>query len=100
MKVNEAPQLTAGPYFEATLTELLRSIAKKLNALSSGTFAARDNTATAAPTAGTWAQGDFVENSNKVEAGVPTAKYVVQGWDCTVGGTPGTWLPRRTLTGN
>lgn len=27
-------------------------------------------------------------------------KYVLDGWVCTVAGTPGTWLQRRTLTGN
>ena len=27
-------------------------------------------------------------------------KYVLDGWLCSVAGTPGTWLQRRTLTGN
>jgi len=39
---------------------------------------------TAAPTAGTWIQGDTIVNLNPVAGG-----YV--GWICVVGGTPGTW---------
>ena len=100
MKVNEAPQLPEGIYFRTTLTELLRSITKKLNALSSGSFAALDNTGTAAPTTGTWAKGDFIANSAIAEAGVIGTKYVIEGWVCSVSGTPGTWLQKRFLTGN
>lgn len=55
---------------------------------------------TAAPTTGEWAQGDFVFNRDPVEAGSTPNKYVVLGWSCVAGGTPGTWLPMRCLTGN
>lgn len=55
---------------------------------------------TAAPTTGTWSQSDMVRNTAPSEAGSASSKYVVIGWVCTVGGTPGTWLPMRTLTGN
>lgn len=58
------------------------------------------NSATAAPTGGTWAVGDIVRNSAPVEAGVALSKYVVWGYICTASGTPGTWLEMRTLTGN
>lgn len=74
--------------------------AVKLNGLASGAYSARDNQQTAAPTTGTWRQGDFVENSNKTELGSASSKYVIQGWDCVAGGSPGTWVQRRTLTGN
>lgn len=40
--------------------------------------------AAAAPTTGTWLQGDYFTNSNPV-SGQPI------GWICTVDGTPGTW---------
>ena len=40
---------------------------------------------TAAPTTGTWATGDRVENTTAPSAGSPL------GWVCTSGGTPGTW---------
>jgi hypothetical protein len=55
---------------------------------------------TSYPTTGTWGQGDMVKNTNPVEAGTASSKYVVIGWICTVSGEPGTWLPMRTLTGN
>ena len=100
MKLNEAPQLTEGPLFLPVLVELLRQIAKKVNSLASGSASAFENTGTAAPTTGTWAQGDFVKNSAPAEAGSAGSKYITQGWTCTVSGAPGTWLPVRTLTGN
>jgi hypothetical protein len=39
---------------------------------------------TAAPTSGTWVQGDKVWNTAPTAGGVP-------GWVCVTGGTPGTW---------
>jgi hypothetical protein len=42
-------------------------------------------TGTAAPTTGTWARGDIVENIN-IASGQP------MGWGCSVAGTPGTWI--------
>jgi hypothetical protein len=100
MKLNEFPQIGDGPRLYSSLYENFRSIAKKVNALASGNFAAVENTGTAAPTAGTWAQNDVVSNSNRTELGVVTAKYVVMGWVCVAGGTPGTWVQMRVLTGN
>jgi hypothetical protein len=43
------------------------------------------STGTAAPTTGTWARGDIVENIN-IASGQP------MGWGCSVAGTPGTWI--------
>jgi len=100
MKLNESPQLGDGQRMVIALYDFLRLVAKKVNGLSSGAMAARDNTGTAAPTAGTWAQGDQVINSTPTEAGTAGSKYVVVGWICTAGGTPGTWVPMRNLTGN
>jgi hypothetical protein len=78
------------------LYQYLRDMAAALNGLI--LLVARTSTAT--PTAGTWVVADFVRNSAPVEAGTAGAKYVVLGWVCTVSGTPGTWLPTQTLTGN
>jgi hypothetical protein len=55
---------------------------------------------TAAPTTGDWAQGDVIRNSTPTELGSASSKYVIAGWICTASGTPGTWLPMRTFTGN
>jgi len=43
-------------------------------------------TGTAAPTTGTWKQGDFVWNT------APTGSTPIIGWSCTVAGSPGTWV--------
>jgi hypothetical protein len=99
-QLNESPQLGEGRWQVVRTLELFRDIAKKVNAMARGSFAALDNTGTAAPTAGTWAQGDFVANSNPTELGSAGSKYVVQGWKAVAGGTPGTWVEVRTLTGN
>jgi hypothetical protein len=60
---------------------------------------------TAAPTAGAWARGDFVRNVNTTAGstqtiGGDTPEYVLFGWICTTGGTPGTWKACRVLTGS
>jgi hypothetical protein len=55
---------------------------------------------TAAPTTGTWGTCDQVRNTASTEQGTAGSKYVISGWYCTAGGTPGTWLPMRSLTGN
>jgi hypothetical protein len=83
-----------------TVTKWMQLAARKVNDLASGRFSAREGQLTAAPTTQTWAQGDIVWNSNPVEAGAGGSKYVTIGFVCTVGGTPGTWLPLRCLTGN
>jgi len=106
MRLEENPQFPQSPdsaYAQNlifTLTRLHRVIAAKVNGLSDGRLGVIDNALTAAPTTGTWAQGDFVRNSAPAEAGTAGSKYVTFGFLCTVGGTPGTWVPARFLTGN
>ncbi len=93
----------AKDYLPRLLTELdraFRTLAEQINGVTEGRQSAFHASMTAAPTTGTWARGDFVRNSEPVEAGSSSSKYVVTGWICTVGGTPGTWLACRTLTGN
>lgn len=83
------------------LLDFFRQLVNKVNGLASGAFNhSADNAATAAPTTGTYAQGDFIRNSNPTELGVVTAKYVVFGFVCVASGTPGTWVQARFLTGN
>lgn len=101
MKLPQDPRL---PLDQATmrqrLTDLFRDIAQQVNGLSEGRASAVYSALTAAPTTGTHAQGDFVKNSAPAELGAVSSKYVILGWVCTVGGTPGTWLECRVLTGN
>jgi hypothetical protein len=106
MRLEENPQLPMqpdSPYAQNlnfTLSRLLRNIAQKVNAIGDGRLNGSDLVAASIPTTGTYAQGDFIRNSAPVEAGGAGSKTVTLGWICTVGGTPGTLLPVKTLTGN
>ena len=101
MRVDENPLLPQDPAnFNATLADILRSHATKLNQMADGRLVAIDNALPTAPTTGQWARGDFVRNSLPSELGAPGAKYVIEGWICVAGGTPGTFVAKRFLTGN
>jgi hypothetical protein len=97
MKINITPRIKT---LDPRLYELLRELAIQVNGLSEGKLVATYNAYTAAPTTGTWAKGDFIKNSEPSELGSASSKYVIIGWVCTDGGSPGTWLQCRVLTGN
>ena len=97
MKLNTQPRAALD---DAPMQRVLREMATQVNMLSEGKLAATYNATTAAPTTGTYAKGDYIKNSNPSEAGAAASKYVIHGFICTVGGTPGTWLQDRRLTGN
>lgn len=82
------------------LTGYLRDLAQQVNQLSEGQMVARYNAATAAPTTGNWAQGDFIANAEPAELGAVGSMYVIRGWICTASGEPGTWVECRYLTGS
>ena len=91
---------------DAELANALRILAqylgvnfRELARLAEGRISSHVSADTAAPTGGLWAQGDFVRNSEPATAGTASSQYVVLGWVCTTGGTPGTWVECRTLTG-
>lgn len=96
-KLNTTPRIVLA---DPGLQRELREHATQVNMLTEGKLSAVYNAATAAPTTGTWALGDFVRNSAPSELGTASSKYVIFGWICTVSGTPGTWLQCRFLTGN
>lgn len=97
MKLNNTPRVAIT---DPLLTRELREHAQQVNALSEGRMSARYAAATAAPTTGQWAQGDEVTNSAPSELGTAGSRYVIRGWQCLVGGEPGTWVQQRYLTGN
>lgn len=97
MKLNPNPRARV---VDPVMQDHLRETAKQVNALSEGRLEAFYNATTAAPTSGTYARGDYIKNSEPSEAGSALSKYVILGWVCTVGGTPGTWKECRALTGN
>lgn len=96
MKVSTQPKGARDPGLKQELVDH----AILLNLLTEGRLSATNNATTAAPTTGAHAQGDYVRNSQPTEAGTAGSKYVVLGWVCVVGGTPGTWVQCRALTGN
>lgn len=106
MKLNELPKIIdpKGPTFVQELTKFMREVAQKVNQMSSGRVSGADETSTAMPTTGRWAQGDFVRKSNPAEAGSSPNKYVVTGWirltsgEANVANTD--WVEHRVLTGN
>ena len=97
MIVNKNPRIPAA---DRDVYRELQEHAALINLLTDGRITGTNNASTAAPTGGTYAQGDFVRNSAPAEAGAGGSKYVVAGWLCTSGGTPGTFVACRFLTGN
>lgn len=101
MKLDPFPRFPADrAQMERKLTDLFRATNEQVNQLTEGTVSAVHSASTAAPTTGDFAQGDFVRNSAPIELGTAPNKYVVLGFLCTVGGTPGTFVQCRALTGN
>ena len=98
MKLPTTPRLD--PKTPQELVRLLSDMARQVNGISEGQQYAFHTAATAAPTTGSWAVGDFVLNSAPAELGVSLSKYIIHGWRCMVSGTPGTWVQCRFLTGN
>lgn len=96
-KINTTPRVSKN---DPVLERVLREHALLINALAEGRMAAAYNALTAPPTGGTWALGDFVKNSAPSELGTSPNKYIIDGWRCVAGGTPGTWVQCRYLTGN
>ena len=97
MKTNTSPRVGIK---DPDLQRELREHANQINAISEGRIGGHYNAATSIPTTGTYQQGDKVWNSAPVEAGAASSKYIVVGWINVTGGTPGTFLPMRVLTGN
>ena len=96
MRLNTTPRIGMDPLLQREL----RDHATQVNLLSEGKIAACYAASTSAPTAGTFAQGDEILNSTPTELGTAGSKYVIRGWKCVSGGTPGTWVQMRFLTGN
>lgn len=97
MKLRTTPTVATT---DPVLQRELREHATQVNLISEGRIAGFYTATTAAPTTGSWMQGDFLMNSAPTELGSASSKYVIEGWTCVVSGTPGTWVQRRFLTGN
>ena len=86
-------------YNRGTTQDAFDGLWQQVDGLSDGRMVARRNALTSIPTTGTYGQGDFVPNSAPSEAGTVGGKYIVTGWICVVGGSPGTFKEARVLTG-
>lgn len=95
IKLNTTPRVS-----DRDVLRELKDHAQTVNMLCEGRMAATYNAQNAAPTTGKHARGDTVKNSEPTELGVASSKYVVFGWQCLIGGEPGTWVEMRYLTGN
>jgi hypothetical protein len=92
MRLTTSINLPADPkQLAQRVTDLLTELSKQVNAMTEGNVFSVHNARTAAPTTGTYAQGDFIRNST------PSGATPVFGWICTASGTPGTWV---ALTAN
>lgn len=87
-------------YDASTFARLLRYAENLVNNLAEGRATARYQSSAAVPTTGIYAQDDIVWKSACSEQGTAGSKYVIIGWICTAGGTPGTFKEMRVLTGN
>jgi hypothetical protein len=87
-------------YNRPRIMEAFRAIQDLVNGLAEGRIGAKYNARTSAPTTGSYARGDKIDNSEPSELGAVNSKYVIVGWICVSSGVPGTWKERRTLTGN
>lgn len=106
MRLQPNPKLPSNPAdgyardLQSKLYRIVDDFATQINKVSEGQIDGNHNALTAAPTTGTYAQGDFVRNKAPTELGAAASKYVIFGWICVASGTPGTFLPMRMLTGN
>ena len=106
MRVQEQIFLPAAPEsaydrsLQRALVPLFTTVAMKLNQLAAGQASGKDDLRAAAPTTGRWQQGDQIANVAPTELGPALSRYVLLGWVCVAGGSPGTWREMRTLTGN
>lgn len=68
----------------------LNSLFNQVQGLSSGTTGVI--TGITAPTSGSWTKDQYVKNTNRAVLGAAPDQYIVDGWLCVQGGTPGVWM--------
>ena len=98
MRLPDNPPLPSSGDTQALLREvqkLMRQVNQQVNALSEGRVTATNNASDTVPTTGTWNRGDFVPNTVPSPIGEAGNQYIIDGWKCVVGGTPGTWVEVR-----
>ena len=97
MKLNPQARVAVA---DPVLQRVFRETATQVNLLTEGRVSAVQNAATSVPTTELNARGDFRLNALPSELGSASSRYIIHGWRCVLGGTPGTWVECRFLTGN
>jgi hypothetical protein len=88
--------------FAKAIVDWLKLAQQQINRISNGSISGCPTASTSPPAAGSvtlYAQGDFIRNSAPTVQGTTGSQYVVTGWICVLGGTPGTWVACHSLTG-
>jgi len=87
-------------YSKPDLYRILTAIDTQVNNLMDGRISAlRADSVMPTSSLVPSAIGDEVRNLNATVQGTVGSQYVVRGWICTTGGTPGIWREQRSLTG-
>jgi hypothetical protein len=84
------------------INSYLKLVQQQVNRLSTGGINASSSASTAPPPANSvtiYSAGDYIRNTAPTVQGSAGSQYVVKGWLCVAGGTPGTWVQDRGLTG-
>jgi hypothetical protein len=105
MRLDPNPRIPAdGQPLNRRLSELFRAINATVNQLSENKAEARYQARDAIPTTGTYAVGDYVDNSAPTKLGTAGSRYVIYGWKRLTAGNShvlGTdWVQDRRLTGD
>lgn len=105
MKLDPLPRIPPdGQPLNRRLAELFADHAQTMNAISEGRAIARYHARDAMPTTGTYAKGDYVDNSNPQKLGVLGMHYVIYGWKRLTSGDAHVlftdWVQDRRLTGD
>lgn len=84
------------------LNAYLKLVQQQVNRLSNGGINSSSSAWTSPPsgiTATIYSAGDYIRNTAPAVLGTAGSQYVVKGWLCVTGGSPGTWVEDRGLTG-
>lgn len=105
MRLDPLPRIPPdGQPLNRRLSELFRAFSETINALSEGKASARYQARDTMPTTGTYAKGDYVDNSDPQKLGTAGSRYVIYGWKRLVSGDAHVsgvdWVQDRRLTGD
>ena len=98
------PKIAAGSPSDMVqaINKYFKLLQQQVNRLSTGGINSSTSANTAPPSGKTvtiYSAGDYIRNTAPQVLGTAGTQYVVKGWLCVTGGSPGTWVQDRGLTG-